>query len=154
MSHTLPWVEELHGDADAMRRLAASSHPLVRRSVARARHLPPDVVARLARDEDRAVRLFLAESCEDAPADMLLEVWRWWDGSFSHPGRPRGHPNFPRAGLLRYTADPSGRMRRLALDDPESTPADVGRLARDPEAEVRRRAAETPGCHRPTRCGC
>ncbi|MFF0400677.1 hypothetical protein ACFYSJ_33815 [Streptomyces sp. NPDC005248] len=38
----------------------------------------------------------------------------------------------------------AGRMRRLALDDPESTPADVARLARYPEAEVRRRAAEDP----------
>ncbi|MFI1358654.1 hypothetical protein ACH4TV_34575 [Streptomyces sp. NPDC020898] len=142
MSHTLPWVADLHGDTDAMRRLATSSHPLVRRSVARARHLPPDVVERLARDEDRTVRLFLAESCEDAPADMLLEVWRWWDGSLSHPDRPRSHPHFPRAGLLRYADDPSGRMRRLALDDPESTAADVARLARDPEAEVRRHAAE------------
>lgn len=142
MSRTLPWVEGLHGDADAMRRLAGSSHPLIRRSVARARHLPPDVVERLARDEDRTVRLFLAESCEDAPAEMLLEVWRWWDGSFSHPDRPRSHPNFPRTGLLRYADDPGGRMRRLALDDPESTPADVAHLARDPEAEVRRRAAE------------
>ncbi|MFE9446517.1 hypothetical protein ACFYO2_48365 [Streptomyces sp. NPDC006602] len=144
MSHTLPWVEGLHGDADAMRRLATSSHPLIRRSVARARHLPSDVVERLARDEDRAVRLFLAESCDDAPTDMLLEVWRWWDGSFSHPDRPRSHPHFPRAGLLRYADDPSGRMRRLALDDPESTAADVARLARDPEAEVRRHAAEDP----------
>ncbi|WP_330285538.1 hypothetical protein [Streptomyces sp. NBC_00576] len=142
MSHTLPWVEDLHGDTDAMRRLATSSHPLIRRSVARARHLPPDVVERLARDEDRTVRLFLAESCDDAPTDMLLEVWRWWDGSFSHPDRPRSHPNFPRTGLLRYVDDPSGRMRRLALDDPESTPADVARLARDPEAEVRRHAAK------------
>ncbi|WP_189971090.1 hypothetical protein [Streptomyces violascens] len=144
MSHTLPWVADLHGDADAMRHLATSSHPLIRRSVARARHLPPDVVEHLARDEDRVVRLFLAESCDDAPADMLLEVWRWWDGSFSHPDRPRSHPNFPRAGLLRYAADPSGRMRRLALDDPESTPGDVAHLARDPDAEVRRRAAEDP----------
>ncbi|MGV9313602.1 hypothetical protein ACWDR0_15640 [Streptomyces sp. NPDC003691] len=144
MSHTLSWIQDLHSDSDAMRRLAVSSHPLVRRSVARARHLPPDVVAVLARDEDRAVRLFLAESCEDAPADMLLEVWRWWDGSFSRPDCPRSHPNFPRTGLLRYIADPSGRMRRLALDDPESTPADVARLALDPEAEVRRRAAEDP----------
>ncbi|MGW6318080.1 hypothetical protein [Streptomyces sp. NPDC055099] len=144
MTHTLPWVKDLHEDADAMRRLAASSHPLVRRSVARARRLPPDVVARLARDADRVVRLFLAESCDDAPADMLLEVWRWWDGSFSHPDRPLNHPNFPRTGLLRHTADASGRMRRLALDDPESTPADVARLTRDPEAEVRRRAAEDP----------
>ncbi|SEB59756.1 hypothetical protein [Streptomyces sp. TLI_105] len=142
MSHTLPWVECLHGDADAMRRLAVSSHPLIRRSVARARHLPPDVVERLARDEDRTVRLFLAESCDDAPAEMLLEVWRWWDGSFTHPDRPRKHPNFPRTGLLSYAGDPSGRMRRLALDDPESTSVDVARFARDPEAEVRRRAAE------------
>ncbi|WOX11746.1 hypothetical protein [Streptomyces sp. N50] len=144
MSHTLPWVKDLHGDADAMRRLAESSHPLVRRSVARARRLPPDVVERLARDEDRTVRLFLTESCDDAPAELLLEVWRWWDGSFSHPDRPRSHPNFPRTGLLRYADDPAGRMRRLVLDDPESTPADVARLARDPEPEVRRRAAEDP----------
>ncbi|MEU7038733.1 hypothetical protein ABZ958_34445 [Streptomyces sp. NPDC046237] len=142
MSHTLPWVEGRHGDADAMRRLAVSPHPLIRRSVARARRLPPDVVERLARDEDRTVRLFLAESCEDAPAELLLEVWRWWDGSFTHPDRPRSHPNFPRTGLLRYAGDPAGRMRRLVLDDPESTPVDVARLARDPEAEVRRRAAE------------
>ncbi|MEJ8632649.1 hypothetical protein [Streptomyces sp. MS2.AVA.5] len=142
MSRTVPWVEDLHGDADAMRRLAVSSHPLIRRSVARARYLPPDVVERLARDEDRTVRLFLAESCDDAPAEMLLEVWRWWDGSFTHPDRPRSHPNFPRTGLLRYAGDPRGRMRRLTLDDPESTPADVARLAGDPEAEVRRRAAE------------
>ncbi|MFD0337104.1 hypothetical protein ACFVH0_00125 [Streptomyces sp. NPDC127117] len=96
------------------------------------------------RDEDRTVRLLLAESCDDAPAELLLEVWRWWDGSFSYPGRPRSHPNFPRTGLLRYVGDPVGRMRRLALDDPESTPADVARLARDPEAEARCRAAEDP----------
>ncbi|MEU2184320.1 PE-PGRS family protein [Streptomyces thermolilacinus] len=141
---TLPWVAALHDDPDAMRRCAASAHPLLRGSAARARRLPPDVAERLARDEDRVVRLFLAESCDDAPADLLLEVWRWWDGSFSHPDRPRGHPNFPRTDLLRYTDDPSPRMRRLAPDDPESTPELVERLSRDPAAEVRCRAAEDP----------
>ncbi|MDW8809096.1 hypothetical protein P1P68_30935 [Streptomyces scabiei] len=50
--------------------------------------------------------------------------------------------------------DPGGRMRRLVLDDPESTPADVARLVRDPAAEVRGRAAEDPGCHRPMPYGC
>ncbi|MGY5125391.1 PE-PGRS family protein [Streptomyces nigrescens] len=140
----LRWVTALHDDTDAMRRLAASSHPLVRRSVARAKHLPPDVIERLAQDEDRVVQLFLAESCDDAPADMLLEVWQWWTGSLSTPDRPRGHPNFPRHGLLRYAEDPNPRMRQLAVDDPESTPELVERFSRDTEAEVRLRAATDP----------
>ncbi|MER6691992.1 PE-PGRS family protein [Streptomyces minutiscleroticus] len=142
--HPLDWVVALHDDADAMRRLAASSHPLVRRSVARAKTLPPDVVERLAGDEDRVVRLFLAESCDDAPADMLLEVWQWWTGSLSVPDRPHGHPNFPRSGLLRYADDPNPRMRRLAVDDPESTAELVERFSRDPHKEVRYRAATDP----------
>lgn len=140
----LDWVVALHDDRDAMRRLAASSHPLVRRSVARARHLPPDAVALLADDEDRVVQLFLAESCDDAPADMLMRVWQWWDGSLTSPDRPRGHPNFPRHDLLRYADDPNPRMRRLALDDPESTPELVERLSRDSSEEVRRRAVTDP----------
>ncbi|MGW1763124.1 PE-PGRS family protein [Streptomyces sp. NPDC002073] len=144
MSHTLPWVEDLHEDPDAMRRLAASSHLLVRRSVARARRLPPDVVHRLARDPDHVVQLFLAESCEDAPAEMLLRVWTWWTGSLSSPGRPRTHPNFPREGLLRYAEDLHGRMRRLALDDPQAPAELVARFARDRDPEVRYRAAEDP----------
>ncbi|NUR67808.1 MAG: PE-PGRS family protein, partial [Streptomyces sp.] len=140
----LDWVKALHDDEDAMRRLAASSHFLVRRCVARARHLPPDVVERLARDEDRIVQLFLAESCDDAPADMLLRVWQWWDGSLTNPDRPRGHPNFPRHDLVRYVDDPNPRMRHLVLDDPESTPELVERLSRDESADVRYRAATDP----------
>ncbi|WP_330461256.1 PE-PGRS family protein [Streptomyces sp. NBC_00820] len=137
----LDWVMALHEDAGAMRRLAASSHALVRRSVARARHLPPDVVELLARDDDRVVQLFLAESCDDAPADMLLRVWQWWTGSLSHPDRPHSHPNFPRHDLLRHAGDPNARMRQLALDDPESTEELVERFSRDGDAEVRYRAA-------------
>ncbi|MER5961445.1 PE-PGRS family protein [Streptomyces sp. NPDC002057] len=140
----LAWVMALHQDTDAMRRLAGSAHPLVRRSVARARHLPPDVVDRLARDEDRVVQLFLAESCDDAPADMLLRVWQWWTGSLSTPDRPRGHPNFPRHALLRYADDPNPRMRQLTLDDGESTPELVERFSRDTHEEVRHRAASDP----------
>ncbi|MFB6613873.1 PE-PGRS family protein [Streptomyces sp. NPDC056367] len=143
-SDTLPWVTDLHDDPEAMRRLASSSHALVRRSVARARRLPPDVVRRLAWDPDRIVQLFLAESCDDAPAEMLLRVWTWWTGSLSKPGRPRTHPNFPREGLLRYADDPHGRMRRLALDDPLAPAGLVARFAADRDPEVRRRAAEDP----------
>lgn len=142
--YPLDWVVALHRDDEAMRRLAASSHPLIRRSVARAPHLPADVVERLARDEDRVVQLFLAESCDDAPADMLMRVWQWWDGSLTSPDRPRGHPNFPRHDLLRYAHDPNPRMRRLALDDPESTPELVERLSRDRSEEVRGRAVTDP----------
>lgn len=140
----LDWVMDLHHDGESMSRLAASSHALVRRSVARARHLPPDALARLAADEDRGVRLTLAEFCDDAPAELLLEVWQWWTGSLSRPDRPYGHPNFPRTDLLRYADDPNPRMRRLALDDPESTPALVERFSRDQSDEVRARAAADP----------
>ncbi|MFF3981302.1 PE-PGRS family protein [Streptomyces sp. NPDC001828] len=141
---TLSWVHALHGDPEAMRRLAASPHPLVRRSVARARRLPPDVVDRLAHDDDRVVHLFLAESCDDAPPWMLLQVWHWWNGSLSFVGRPRSHPNFPRTGLLRYAGAANPRLRQLALDDPESSPELVERLTLDPHHEVRLRAASDP----------
>lgn len=70
-----------------------------------------------------------------------LGAWQLWTGSFSFRDRPRSHPNFPRRGLLRYADDPSPRMRRLALDDPDSTPDLVERLSRDPDEEVRHRAA-------------
>ncbi|WP_328827423.1 hypothetical protein [Streptomyces sp. NBC_00252] len=117
---------------------------MIRRSVARAVHLPPDVVQLPAHDEDRVVRLFLAESCDDAPADLLLDVWTWWPGSLSFPGRPRNHPNFPRDGLLRLADDPEPRLRLLALDDPASDADLVERFSRDPDSEVRGRAAEDP----------
>ncbi|WP_416875111.1 hypothetical protein [Kitasatospora sp. SC0581] len=140
----LPWVVARHADAEAMRLLAASPKTLVRRSVARAPRLPADVAELLARDEDRAVRILLAESCEDAPARMLLDMAGWWDGSLSFPGRPRNHPHFPRQGLLRLAADPNPRLRALALDDPAATPAHVERAAADPDPAVRRAAAADP----------
>ncbi|MFD4871886.1 hypothetical protein ACFWOB_00750 [Streptomyces sp. NPDC058420] len=143
-SYALWWVAALHGDQAAMRQLASSAKLLIRRSVARAPHLPPDVVELLAHDEDRVVRLFLAESCDDATADLLLDVWTWWPGSFSFPGRPRNHPDFPRDGLLRFADDPESRLRLLALDDPASDADLVERFSRDPDGEVRRRAAEDP----------
>lgn len=141
-TYALWWIGALQHDAEAMRQLAASPNLLVRRSVARATRLPEDVAALLGRDEDRVVRLFLSESCDDAPAEMLLEVASWWGGSFSFPGRPRNHPNFPRAGLLRFAADPNPRLRLLALDDPAATHALVEQLGHDPERIVRMAVAE------------
>ncbi|MER7756862.1 hypothetical protein [Kitasatospora sp. NPDC097643] len=136
------WIGALHENAEAMRQLAASPKLLIRRSVARAPRLPTDVAAALARDQDRVVRLFLAESCDDAPPEMLLEVAAWWEGSLSFPGRPHNHPNFPRDGLLRYATDPNPRLRALALDDPASTSALVEQLSYDPDPIVRRAAGQ------------
>ncbi|MFI8456997.1 hypothetical protein [Kitasatospora sp. NPDC085464] len=141
-TYALWWVGALFHDPDAMRQLAAHPNRWVRRSVARAPRLPADVAARLGQDEDRVVRLFLTESCADAPAETLLDVWSWWSGSFTFPGRPRNHPNFPREGLRRHADDPRPRVRLLALDDPAAPPALAARLAADPDREVRTRAAE------------
>ncbi|WP_404870693.1 hypothetical protein ACI1MP_36835 [Kitasatospora griseola] len=127
-----------------MRQLAVHPNRWIRRSVARAPRLPADVAARLGRDEDRVVRLFLTESCADAPAETLLDVWSWWPGSFSFPGRPRNHPNFPRDGLRRHAHDPRPRFRLLALDDPAAPTALAVLLAADPDPAVRARAAEDP----------
>ncbi|MHA6759690.1 serine/threonine-protein kinase [Streptacidiphilus sp. PAMC 29251] len=138
------WIGALHANAEAMRQLARSPKLLVRRSVARAPRLPADVAELLASDEDRAVRLFLAESCDDAPPEMLLEVAGWWDASYSFPGRPRNHPNFPRQGLLRFAEDPNPRLRALALDDPASTAALVEQASHDSHEIVRMSAAEDP----------
>ncbi|MEY9894018.1 hypothetical protein ABIA31_007700 [Catenulispora sp. MAP5-51] len=143
-SKALWWVAALHDNPDAMRQLAASPKASVRRSVARARHLPPDVVDRLAHDEDRVVHLFLTESCDDATPEVLLSVWSWWPGSLSFPGRPRNHPNFPQDGLLRFADDPNPSLRLLALTDKASTPELVDRFAEDPELQVRQAAAADP----------
>ncbi|MDV9194198.1 hypothetical protein [Streptomyces sp. Wh19] len=94
--------------------------------------------------DDRVVRLFLTESCEAAPASLLLDVWSWWSGSFSFPGRPHNHPNFPRHDLLRFAEAPDPCTRLLALDDPGSCAALVERFSRDPDAQVRGRVASDP----------
>lgn len=99
----------------------------------------------LARDEDFAVRLFLAESCDDAPSWLLLDLWTdGRDGTFSFPDRPLKHPNFPRADLLRFADDPHPRLRMLALDDPAAPAALAERFAHDPDPVVRARAHRHP----------
>ncbi|SDT80369.1 hypothetical protein SAMN05216371_6313 [Streptomyces sp. TLI_053] len=138
----LPWVLERQGDAAEMRRCAASAHVLVRRSVARVRDLPADVVEVLAGDEDFAVRLLLAEHCAQAPSGLLLEMWVDWRGRSA--ARFREHPNFPRAGAMRFAADPNPVLRQLALDDPAAPVELVERFGRDEDHGVRLRALDDP----------
>ncbi|MFD5429436.1 PE-PGRS family protein [Streptomyces sp. NPDC127084] len=138
----LPWVRELEDDEEAMRRCATSAHVMLRRSAACAKNLPLDVVDLLARDEDWVVRLFLAEHCAQAPADVLLEMVRSWDGYSA--ARMVEHPNFPRHGTIRYAADPNPLVRKLALLDPESSVELVERFSRDADPGVRWGALRDP----------
>ncbi|MFE9097980.1 PE-PGRS family protein [Streptomyces sp. NPDC007264] len=131
----LRWVRDLEDDEEAMRRCATSAHVMLRRSAACAKNLPPDVVDLLAHDEDWVVRLFLAEHCAQAPADVLLEMAQSWNGYSA--ARMIEHPNFPRQGTLRYADDPNPRTREFALLDPKSTAELVERFSRDADSGIR-----------------
>ncbi|MBY8886874.1 PE-PGRS family protein [Streptomyces sp. PTM05] len=131
----LPWVREREDDAEAMRRCATSSHVMLRRSAAWSKNLPADVVDLLAHDDDWVVRLFLAEHCAQAPAELLLEMVRGWNGYSA--AEMVSHPNFPRQGTACFADDPAPAVRMLALLDPESGPELVERFSRDPDSGVR-----------------
>ncbi|MGV9774306.1 hypothetical protein [Streptosporangium sp. NPDC003464] len=108
---------------------------VLRRSVACNPDLEPVLVERLARDDDRAVRLLLAEHHPDAPADLLLRVVL--DGAGYSEGDLTDRPRFPRADLARFADSPRPGERRLVVLDPR-TPADViERLSHDEERSVR-----------------
>ncbi|MBZ4323696.1 PE-PGRS family protein [Streptomyces huiliensis] len=140
--YPLDWVLALQDDPEAVRRCATSSHPLLRRSAACAASLPQDVADLLARDEDRVVRLLLSEHCAQAPAEVLLETLRTWEG-YSAACIP-DHPNFPRNDLIRYADDAVPALRALALDDPRATAGLAERLSRDDAPHIRRRALRDP----------
>ncbi|MFF4104693.1 HEAT repeat domain-containing protein [Streptomyces sp. NPDC001903] len=129
--HTPPrWVVERGHEPEVARRAAASGHVLLRRSIAMQRSLPADVVELLATDEDFFVKLTLCEYCQDAPHELVVEMYAHWHGlKWSFLGH---HPNFARPGLARYADHPNPRLRHAALSDPDGGPALVLRLADDP----------------------
>jgi hypothetical protein len=139
------WVWNLgdeNDDHEALRRCATSAHVLLRRSAAANRHLPGDLVARLARDEDYAVRLLTCEYQPSAPPDALLRTVLEWDGYTRSILLDR--PQFPRKGLARYADDADPSVRVLALHDPDASPELVERLSRDESTRVRNAAAADP----------
>lgn len=139
--HRLPeWTLLLPLDAVEVRRHATSAHVLIRRGLARRKDLPEDVKARFAADEDFAVRLLLAENNDDVPLELLLEIWREWEGLSQWQIRER----LPHEGLRRFADDPHPRMRALALDDPQTPPEVVDGLSRDEEPWVRWCALHDP----------
>ncbi|MDX2678310.1 hypothetical protein [Streptomyces soliscabiei] len=129
-------------DPAAVRRDALSGHPMLRREAAREHALPPDLVARLAADDDLGVRVLLAQNHPDAPAALLLRSF------LEYTGPERAHlvarPHFPTDGLAVHADDEDPAVRALAARDPGTPPATVERLSRDPEAAVRAAFARHP----------
>ncbi|MGW3916258.1 hypothetical protein ACWEBX_32795 [Streptomyces sp. NPDC005070] len=129
-------------DPEAVRRNALSNHPLLRRQAARNHLLPPDLVARLAGDDDLGVRVLLAQNHPDAPAPLLLRSF------LEYTGPERSHlttrPNFPTSGLTAFADHEDPAVRALAARDPGTGSAAIERLSQDPDRAVRAAATRHP----------
>ncbi|MFJ9922580.1 hypothetical protein ACIRSF_25190 [Streptomyces rubiginosohelvolus] len=140
-------AQEAPRDPGAVRRDALSCHPLLRRRAAGDRLLPPDLVARLASDDDLGVRVLLAQNHPDAPAALLLRSF------LEYTGPERSHlttrPNFPTEGLADFAGHEDPEVRALAARAPETEPATVAWLTRDPDPAVRAAAARHPNLPQP-----
>ncbi|MEU0005249.1 hypothetical protein ABZ079_13375 [Streptomyces sp. NPDC006314] len=142
--HAQGWVSR---DPDDIRRDALSGHPLLRRRAAQERTLPPDLVDRLAEDDDLGVRVLLAQNHPDAPAALLLRSFLEYTGR--ERARLTTRPNFPRTGLADLAGHADPQVRALVARDPRAEPAVVERLTRDPDPEVRAALARHPNLARP-----
>ncbi|MCX4451889.1 hypothetical protein OOK58_07090 [Streptomyces sp. NBC_01728] len=133
-------------DPESVRRDALSAHPVLRRRAAGVHSLPPDLVARLADDEDLGVRVTLAQNHPDAPAALLLRSFLEYTGSDREHLATR--PNFPTVRVADFADHEDPEVRALAVRDPETAPAVVERLTRDPDPAVRAAAARHPNLPR------
>jgi hypothetical protein len=131
-------------DLDRLISQARSSIPRVRRVAAGSRFLPSTQVARLADDDDPAVRLALCLRHPRAPAALLARTW------LERPAHRRWlmtRPDFPGEvtdGLAVHADDPDPETRVLATYDPH-LPADVAdQLSRDADRDVRAAALRHP----------
>jgi hypothetical protein len=141
-----PWISALQTDAEALIRLATSPHVLIRRSIARFRHLPAKAVTLLADDEDFFVKLTLCQNCADAPHELVIEMYAWWHGKTSW--FLTFHPNFRRPGFAKYARHVNDRLRLLSLRDPELSVDEIVRLAADPQLRsAALRDARIPTAH-------
>ncbi|MCX4594170.1 hypothetical protein OG819_31795 [Streptomyces sp. NBC_01549] len=133
-------------DPESVRRDALSAHPVLRRRAAGVHSLPPDLVARLADDEDLGVRVTLAQNHPDAPAALLLRSFLEYTGSDREHLATR--PNFPTVRVADFADHEDPEVRAVAVRDPETAPAVVERLTRDPDPAVRAAAARHPNLPR------
>ncbi|MEU6345671.1 hypothetical protein ABZ883_32495 [Streptomyces sp. NPDC046977] len=140
---TLGWVWDARDNPDVLRQCAASAHTWLRRSAAVCPALEPDLVELLARDEDFAVRLLLAEFHPEPPPELLLDLYL--NGTHRAVGMLVTRPMFPAAGLAaRFATSEDPRRRPLALRDPALSAEALEAFTRDPEWECRWGAARDP----------
>ncbi len=133
--HPPAWVRRSLTDPVLMRACAESAHPGMRRFAAYSPHLPGDLVARLAADEDFVVRLLLCENHPAAPGDLLLRTLL--ASPFITRFDQLVRPQFPRAGLTRFAASEDPGARLLVARDPDAPGALIERLSHDPSPGVR-----------------
>lgn len=131
------WLRRRCADVDLQARYARSPHVIFRRTVAYCPHLPADVVAELAEDDDFAVRLLLAEHHPDAPGELLVRMVQVWDG-YTTPAMVR-RPQFPADALDRFTCSELEHHRRLATYSDRLTEEQKARLRADPVPAIRER---------------
>jgi hypothetical protein len=123
-------------DPEVHRRCAYSAHIGLRRSIALNTRIAPDLVARLATDDDHAVRLLLCERNPHVPGEVVLATFL--EARVAFPFRLLKHPNFPpaRPGPPRRLAGPAhpgagdAGPRRLARGDRTAQPRPATRRAR------------------------
>lgn len=141
--HAIPrWILAAQDDPDALRRIASSAHPLMRRSVAAVPRLPADVIAALAADDDFYVRLTLVQHCDDAPGDVVLDTFANWHGLTW--GVLQFRPAYPWYDVERLAAHPSPRVRTTAATSDYLTPELALQLTEDDDQGVRDAALRSP----------
>lgn len=138
----LAWVLDQCEDEQTMAECALSAHPVLRRSAACCPHLPPDLVDRLAADDDFVVRLFLAENHPSPPGQLLLRTVLEFDGWTVD--KMLNNPNFPRVGLQRFVGSANPRERELVVLDPTARAETIERLSHDDDPRVRAAMARDP----------
>ncbi|MEU5643539.1 hypothetical protein [Streptomyces milbemycinicus] len=144
--HYIPEPYVLPNPED-VRRDALSGHPMLRRKAAIDHSLPPDLVARLAEDDDLGVRVLLAQNHPDAPARLLLRSFLEYTGHSRQDLTDR--PNFPTTGLAVHADHEDPEVRALTARDPEAAPTTVERLTHDPDPVIRAAMARHPRLPRP-----
>jgi hypothetical protein len=134
----IPWLRELPlpGRLEYLDR----PYAVFRRALATHSDLPEEAIARLQYDPDPGVRRTIARR-RDTPGDLLETVVRECGEDWGCRPLLVEHPNFPTAAFLRFADESKPQLRALACRDPVLPAAIVARLARDDDRWVRITAA-------------